>query len=297
MISSKKSIETVPRQQCSLLGVPFHSIAEQEWKELLATYLCQDDLLIIFTPNPEIMLRAIKDEKYLSILQQVGLSLPDGQGLRQMTSFLHRAEGIDNKFQVISQWCMSYLHTLCAPRYIDYPIDRVIAGSDTLFRIHKALPNETKIHYFGGEGDVPTQMLEVMNKNYPGYQLTSSGGYPYRSQSEMVKVMSDIKAASPEVLFVALPFPLQERFVIENKHYFQKIGIKVVMVVGGSFDFAVGKIKRAPLWMRRSRLEWLWRVIQEPKRVARIFDAVFAFPYMILRRRLAGKDDLLLPKL
>jgi N-acetylglucosaminyldiphosphoundecaprenol N-acetyl-beta-D-mannosaminyltransferase len=82
--------------------------------------------------------------------------------------------------------------------------------------------------------------------------------------------------ASPDILFVALGAPKQERWIFENLNKLESV--KLAMGVGGAFDFLSGKTKRAPLWMRKIGLEWFWRLIIEPRRVKRIIDAVIVFP-------------------
>jgi N-acetylglucosaminyldiphosphoundecaprenol N-acetyl-beta-D-mannosaminyltransferase len=90
-----------------------------------------------------------------------------------------------------------------------------------------------------------------------------------------------------EIVFVNFGAPDQEKFIFENKSQFPNA--KVLVGVGGAFDFLTGKIRRAPNWLRGLGLEWLWRLVQEPKRIKRIWNAVVVFPTVSLFQRKGAK--------
>lgn len=84
--------------------------------------------------------------------------------------------------------------------------------------------------------------------------------------TEHTALLSCIQSVAPDILFVAFGAPAQEKWVIEHKAVLEKAGVRLVMVVGGAFDMLLGKVERAPQWMRSIGLEWLYRLIQEPWR-------------------------------
>jgi N-acetylglucosaminyldiphosphoundecaprenol N-acetyl-beta-D-mannosaminyltransferase len=92
-----------------------------------------------------------------------------------------------------------------------------------------------------------------------------SGFYEESSESELVK---DIASKNLDVLFCAMGFPKQEKFIVKHQN---KLNAKVLIGEGGSFDYDQlgGSIKRAPAWMRKLSLEWLWRLVIQPKRIRR----------------------------
>src|SRR3989338_5352072 len=91
-------------------------------------------------------------------------------------------------------------------------------------------------------------------------------------------IIEHINAVKPEILFVALGHGRQEKWIYEN---FEKLpSVKLAMGVGGAFDFFAGRIRRAPKLLRSVGLEWLWRLILEPRRYGRILNAVLVFPYL-----------------
>ena len=96
-----------------------------------------------------------------------------------------------------------------------------------------------------------------------------------------------INNAQPEILFVALGAPKQEIWIYENLK--KMPSVKLAMGVGGSFDFISGRIKRAPLIFQRLGLEWLWRLILEPRRIKRIYNATAKFGWVVLKNKKEGK--------
>lgn len=93
--------------------------------------------------------------------------------------------------------------------------------------------------------------------------------------------MDDLSVHHPEILFVAFGAPKQEIWLSKNKQALTNCGIKIGMGIGGSFDYISGLSKRAPTSWQTIGMEWLWRVIQQPQRLPRIFRAVFTFPYYV----------------
>jgi len=116
----------------------------------------------------------------------------------------------------------------------------------------------------------PEEIERAINKKYPGLSVKSE----YFSPSQDFFENGIIKEA--EIVFVNFGAPQQEKFIFENREKFPSA--KILVGVGGTFDFLTGRIRRAPGFLRAIGLEWLWRMIQEPKRFKRIWNAVVVFP-------------------
>lgn len=235
-----------------------------------------------------------RDASYKEVLQQATLSLPDGNGLLFASSFLKRAMG-KGTLGVISTFILSYASLLFHKNYIRQVIPAVIPGSDTFFQLHQHISKKPyKVFYFGGEHGVEKEIEVVMKKRYPEVSVVgSTGGYPFRNPGDAERILHEIETAKPDLLFIALPFPWQERWAVLNKDRLSRAGVKIAMVVGGTFDFAVEKRKRAPKMFQKLQIEWLWRLFQEPSRLGRISTAVLGFPLHVLKKRLKGEKDLL----
>ncbi len=283
------------RHVCTLLGVPFHyGTSEELVGDMLFRLRNNTACDLIFTPNPEILMIGEQDLQYKKILQQVDVSLPDGSGLLFASSFLSKSTG---KSWPVVVWnfvvCSAAL--LLRKKYVSDIIPGVIPGSGTFFLLHDALQHtDLSVFYFGGEHGVEKQIAPVMKRKYPSLHIAgSTGGYPFKNPEEGERILQEIEQARPDMLFIALSFPWQERWAVLHRERLTKAGVKVAMVVGGTFDFAVEKRKRAPELFQKLSLEWLWRLVQEPSRFGRIMTAVVKFPIYILKKRLAGESNLL----
>jgi len=289
--------KTAPRpgfiQRCSLFGVPLHT-SDHLYADLTAV-AHGETLALLMTPNPEIYLRTLEQPAYAQVLRAADIALPDGTGLYWATTFLQGATGKKTP-GILWAFVSTYASLLFAPGTLRKILPCLHKGSDTFFGLHDFWQRRgasPRVFYFGGEGDVPTQILSVMQAKYPALTIAgASGGYPYRSPEEFDALLRTITAAEPEVVFVAMPNPKQEQWMLDTRHRLEQAGVRLVCGFGGTFDFAVGKRRRAPLWMQRSGLEWVYRLLQEPQRFGRILRAVIVFPLRTLQRRLAGLQDL-----
>jgi N-acetylglucosaminyldiphosphoundecaprenol N-acetyl-beta-D-mannosaminyltransferase len=121
----------------------------------------------------------------------------------------------------------------------------------------------------------------------PGIKESSVSVQPFNNSiglivdaEENVKILEDINQAKPDILFVAFGMGKQEKWIVEN---LKKIpGVKIAMGVGGAFDYISGSVKRAPLLLRKIGLEWLYRLVKQPRRVVRIWNATVKFLWLFL---------------
>jgi N-acetylglucosaminyldiphosphoundecaprenol N-acetyl-beta-D-mannosaminyltransferase len=123
-------------------------------------------------------------------------------------------------------------------------------------------------HYFyGGRPGVGDRLAEVLNERY-GVRTVGTYSPPFRplTEEEEAEVERRIRAAAPDILWVGLSTPKQERWMYEHR---LRLGVPVMAGVGAAFDFIAGTAKQAPDWMRENGLEWLFRLAQEPRRLWR----------------------------
>jgi N-acetylglucosaminyldiphosphoundecaprenol N-acetyl-beta-D-mannosaminyltransferase len=120
---------------------------------------------------------------------------------------------------------------------------------------------------YGGAAGVPERMVEVLEHRY-GNRVVGAYSPPFRALTgeERDDVLTRIRAANPDVLWVGLSTPKQERWIAE---YRDRLGVPVLVGVGAAFDFHTGRVKQAPRWMRENGMEWLFRLLTEPRRLWR----------------------------
>ena len=140
----------------------------------------------------------------------------------------------------------------------------------------------------GGEGDVPEKAKEHLEKIYPNAKIVGYHEGFFKEDSEE-KVIEEINSLKPNVLFVAMGAPIQEKWIYENR---DKLKVDIAAGQGGTFDYEAGTIKRAPVWMQKCGIEWLWRLIKEPKRIKRmVVLPVFLFKVIFSKDVTKGKFE------
>jgi N-acetylglucosaminyldiphosphoundecaprenol N-acetyl-beta-D-mannosaminyltransferase len=124
-------------------------------------------------------------------------------------------------------------------------------------------------HYFyGGHPGVPEQLQTVFQQRFPGLQVAGAYSPPFRALTpeEDAQIVEQINAARPDIVWVGLSTPKQERWMADHIH---RLTAPVLIGVGAAFDFHTGRVRQAPRWMQRTGLEWFYRLCQEPGRLWR----------------------------
>lgn len=155
-----------------------------------------------------------------------------------------------------------------------------VAGTDLMMRLLEVCSQQGFRPYFlGATEEVVARAAENARLLYPG--LTFAGmHHGYFSENDEDSIVDAIRDSGADCLFVGMPTPRKERFLLRNR---ARLSTPFIMGVGGSFDVLAGKVNRAPLWMQRSGLEWFYRVIQEPRRMWwRYFSTNIVYAWMLL---------------
>lgn len=224
---------------------------------------------LIFTPNPEILLKAKKNPKFKEALLKATLFLPDGHGLQLVSTLL----------QLKSGWIRLLLFPVAAMTYLfwkkpfSHEIPSLIHGSDFLIDLLRwSEKHEKRVFFLGGREKSAQKTAKYFKLKFPKLKIC---GVSDADPDE--KIFKTLQKMKPEVLLVAYGAPKQEVWLAEYAHKLP--GLFHAMAVGGSFDFYSRKLSRSPALLRKLGLEWLWRLILEPKtRILRIYRAVLEFP-------------------
>ena len=221
----------------SVLSVPVDAITQVETVDRVQSLLHEPGLHIVVTANAEMIMHAQADKELFTILQEADLVIPDGAGVlwaaeQKGNHFPERCPGID--------------------------------VASALFA--KAATDQTPIYCLGAApGVVDKAMANVQDKVGKLNLVGTHDGF-FNDREEQL-IIEDIKSTGAKLVFVALGVPKQEKWIINKLAGLDGV---VAMGVGGSFDVLAGNIKRAPKWMQENRLEWLYRLILEPKRILRM---------------------------
>ncbi len=266
-----------------ILKVRFDYITLKQATETVIQWAQEKDQKYITTPNPEIVLEAQKNKKFLKILNRSDLNIADGTGILWASKFLKITEK-SSKGMVLLKWLSSLMLTPLFPSYIRTELPERVTGVDLMQSICKeSSKNNIKIFLLGAAEGIAKKTKEILEERYPGVQIIDSyAGSPKEKEEKAIREM--IKGSDADILFVAYGAPAQEMWIHRNLK--KMPNIKVAIGIGGSFDFISGMCKRAPKWMQKTGLEWLYRLLQQPKRIARIYRATVKFPLKVLKTRL-----------
>lgn len=176
-----------------------------------------------------------------------------------------------------------------ASRLLGTPLKERVAGIDLMSKlVELAFTNQYKIFFLGARQNVLEKLVAGYSNQYSpeiiaGYR---NGYFKKEDEKDIARQISDSKA---HILFVAITSPIKEIFLYENRDELKNVNF--IMGVGGSFDVVAGYVKRAPLWMQRAGLEWLFRVYQEPRRMfKRYLVGNLRFIQLLMRYKLSGKS-------
>ena len=154
-----------------------------------------------------------------------------------------------------------------ASRLLGKPLPERVAGIDLMQELIKLAYNRKyKIFFFGAKEEVVKKVVEKYSREYSP-EIIAGYRNGYYSEEEEPLIAKQIAESGANILFVGISSPKKEKFLYKYKHILKNVNF--IMGVGGSFDVIAGKIKRAPKWMQKCGLEWVYRLVQEPRRMWR----------------------------
>lgn len=166
-------------------------------------------------------------------------------------------------------------------KFLGVDIPERVAGIDLMDKlIEYSAQKGYRPYFFGAKEEIVKRVVEIYQEKYPELNIA---GYRngYYTEAEETELVENIKNSRADILFVAMGSPKKEIFLSK---YSKVMEVPFTMGVGGSFDVVAGKVKRAPMWMQKLHSEWLYRLIQEPKRMwKRYFVTNSIFLGMILK--------------
>ena len=267
-------------------GVPFDQITRQKAVKIILGFLNEEKKSMVTTPNPEFLVESNKNPDFKIVLQNADLSIPDGIGILWAATFLNLKK-YSGQSQLIAtfQTCWQVIYTLFwtlfFPKKIRQFLPERVCGSDLFLDLCKTC--KAKIFLLGARRGVAQTTAKMLQNEIQNIQIVGTyAGSPHKSETN--QIINKINQSQAKLLFVAYGSPNQELWIAKNLS--KLTSVKVAIGIGGSFDFVAGKQKRAPNIMRKLGLEWLWRLIREPKRIRRIWNATGVFVKMIVKEKI-----------
>lgn len=234
------------RSTVDILGVQFGPHGVDEAAEYILKLTEKDGFHYVFTPNSEIVMAATGDKQFETILNSADLLTADGIGV------------------------------IYASKILGNPISERASGYDiSLVLLEKMASSGKTLYLFGAAPGVALTAKKNIEEKYPGIKIAGTHD-GYFDEAEEKKIVEDINLKKPDLLFVCLGSPKQEKWIFENK---DRLDAKVAMGLGGCLDVYAGNVKRAPDIYIKLGLEWLYRLMKEPKR----FFRMLALPKFMIK--------------
>jgi N-acetylglucosaminyldiphosphoundecaprenol N-acetyl-beta-D-mannosaminyltransferase len=233
-MAHEKAVKSV-----KIFGVRFDNVDAEEANKQFIALMGSDKLGMIYTPNTEIIMKAQDDPEFKAILNEGDLVIPDGIGV-VLASKIHHL-GLTERVPGIE--LMTMMLEYC---------------------------NRTgkSIYLFGGQPKVAELAAIKIKETYPNVKIAGTRDGFFESNQE-ISILDDINEKKPDILFVALGAPKQEKWISKYK---KTINAKVAMGVGGSLDVWAGTVKRAPVIFQKTGLEWFYRLLKQPTRIMRMMS-------------------------
>lgn len=217
----------------NLLGADIDALSMEETVERVSGLVRGGRPFRVMTLNPEYLYQAQFDRELLDLARRADIVTADGEGI------------------------------VWACRVAGRPVPERVTGIDLMLRlVERAALHGWSVYLLGAAPGVAADAADRLCRAYPGLRVAGSY-HGYFQEDEETRVAQEIKKAKPDLLFVALGAPKQEIWI--DRHL-GKTGAGVAIGVGGSFDVLAGRVRRAPGWVRRLRLEWLARLLRQPSR-------------------------------
>ncbi len=243
MTASKRPLEF--NKKAIILGTKIDDISQPEFLKKIEQFLLSEKPSIIFTPNPEICLKASFDQDYRKIINSANINIPDGFGLKLGAKIL--GEKLENR----------------------------LTGSDMVKKILQKFSSQKLRLLIVLRPNSLTQkpdLNKLFQNEFNGWEHSS---FIFTTENDENSLFNEINKTEPHFIFLTIGAPKQEELAYKISKYCPES--KIIMAVGGSFDFLTNKITRAPQIVRNLGMEWLYRLYQEPKRLPRIKNATIDF--------------------
>ena len=236
-----------------VLGVQYDNLTMSEALERGRELLTGDKAAYVVTPNAEMAYEALHDEEFRRVLNEADLVLPDGAGV------------------------------VLGAKILKAPLKQKVAGiefAQNMLPVYEELGS--RLYLSGSKPGVAEQAAEKMLEKHPNLCICGTADGYLRDEDEVVRKINE---ANADALYVCLGAPKQEYFMYRHR---AKLNVRLMAGLGGTLDGIAGTVKRAPRWMIRLQLEWLYRLIREPRRFGRMLRLP-KFVFAALKKRMKGE--------
>jgi N-acetylglucosaminyldiphosphoundecaprenol N-acetyl-beta-D-mannosaminyltransferase len=237
-----------------VLDVPISRVTNEEALALLKEFVRSDAPHVVVTADAAAVVTAAADPEFRAVVHGADLVTPDSAGM------------------------------LWAARRLGSPLPERVSGVDLVDQLCRlAGKHGWSVFFYGAAPGVAEAAAARLQERCPGMRIAGTA-HGFLSETEQIALEERIREAKPDLLFVAMGIPRQEKWIWKRK---EALGVPVAMGVGGSFDVFAGRVTRAPVWMQRHSLEWLYRLCKNPRKISKV-ASLPRFVLLVLRRGRRG---------
>lgn len=235
-----------------ILGIQYNNVTLQEALELGRALLTGNDTVYGVTPNAEIAYEALRDPEFRNILNGAALVLPDGAGV------------------------------ILGAKILKTPLKQKVAGVDFAMGLLGVMEETgSRLYLLGSKPGIAELAAERMLEKHPSLCICGAADGYFTDEADVVRRINEARA---DAVFVCLGSPKQERFMARHC---ADLNVRLMLGLGGTLDSIAGTVKRAPKWMIRLQLEWLYRLIKEPRRFGRMLRLP-KYVFAAVKKRMKG---------
>ena len=253
--SQPRAAPVIPNvERVHVLDVPISKVTNQEALSIVTGFVRSGEPHLVVTADASALVTAAQNPDFRTVLEGADLVTPDSSGI------------------------------LWAARRLGRPLPERVSGVDLAERLCELAGKfGWGVFFYGAAPGVAADAAGIMQRRFPGMRIAGTA-HGFLDEREQVELEEQIRQARPELLFVALGIPRQEKWIWNRM---RRLGVPVSMGVGGTFDVFAGRVSRAPLWMQRHGFEWLYRLWKNPRKISKV-ATLPRFVWLVLRRGRGG---------
>ncbi len=235
-----------------VLGVKIDNVDMKNAVSRVLAYTKDKGCRMVFTPNAEMVMAAAKNPSLMDVLNSSDMTVPDGAGV------------------------------VLGARLLRMPVKEKVAGIDLIKSVFST-GEKLSVFLYGSAPGVAEKASENITKTYTNITVCGTE-HGYRETNYSTDLVKKINSLEPDIILVALGVPAQEMWISKNS---KNLLAGVAIGCGGTLDVLSGNVKRAPDWMIKLSLEWLYRLVKQPKRFGRMMQ-IPLFLLLCLKKRITG---------
>jgi len=225
------------RDQIKILGIPVDRVSMSEALAQIKEFLNGSKFNLVITADASGIVQAQDDPEYKQLFFEASLITPDGAGI------------------------------LWAAKLAGTPLKERVSGVDLVSKLCElSAQTGASIYFLGAAPGVAKLAADRLTERFPGCKIVGTRDGYFRPDQD-IEVANEISKLGPDILLVAMGIPRQEKFIFKTREIVKP---KVAMGIGGSFDVHSGTVTRAPILIQKAKLEWLWRLLLNPKKISKV---------------------------